>query len=125
MKHITTVLKKFTDFNGRASRAEFWTFSLFNIILSYGITLGLGAILGQVIASILNLIVSLVLLLPGIAVAIRRMHDVNKSGWYVLIPIYGLILALTAGDKFVNEYGPDPYSDGSPVFDFENQNQPK
>lgn len=125
MKHITTVFKKFTDFNGRASRAEFWTFFLFNIILSYAITLGLGAILGQVIASILNLIVSLVLLLPGIAVAIRRMHDVNKSGWYMLIPIYSLILALTEGDKSVNNYGPDPYSDGAPLFDFENQNQPK
>lgn len=125
MKHITTVFKKFTDFNGRASRAEFWTFFLFNIILSYAITLGLGAILGQVIASILNLIVSLVLLLPGIAVAIRRMHDVNKSGWYLLIPIYSLILALTEGDKSVNNYGPDPYSDGAPLFDFENQNQPK
>ncbi|WP_109699850.1 DUF805 domain-containing protein [Chitinophaga deserti] len=125
MKHITTVFKKFTDFNGRASRAEFWTFFLFNIILSYAITLGLGAILGQVIASILNLIVSLVLLLPGVAVAIRRMHDVNKSGWYMLIPIYSLILALTEGDKSVNNYGPDPYSDGAPLFDFENQNQPK
>ncbi len=48
------------------------------------------------------------IIIPGIAVAIRRMHDVGKSGWYCLIPIYSLILAFTEGDKGPNEYGPDP-----------------
>jgi len=47
-------------------------------------------------------------LLPGIGVAIRRMHDVGKSGWFMLIPIYNLILAFTEGDKGPNEYGEDP-----------------
>jgi uncharacterized membrane protein YhaH (DUF805 family) len=46
-----------------------------------------------------------VLLIPSIAVAVRRMHDVGKSGWFVLIPIYGLILACTQGVKGENEYG--------------------
>ena len=48
---------------------------------------------------------SLVALLPGIAVAVRRMHDVGKSGWFVLIPIYNLVLALTKGDEGTNEFG--------------------
>jgi uncharacterized membrane protein YhaH (DUF805 family) len=44
----------------------------------------------------------------SIAVAVRRMHDVGKSGWFVLIPIYNLVLAVTEGNKGTNEYGPDP-----------------
>jgi len=50
----------------------------------------------------------LVMLLPGIGVGIRRMHDVGKSGWFMLIPIYNLILAFTEGDKGPNEYVEDP-----------------
>ena len=48
------------------------------------------------------------LLIPSLAVAVRRMHDVGKSGWFLLVPIYNLILALTEGTKGENEYGPDP-----------------
>lgn len=51
---------------------------------------------------------SLAVLLPNIAVAIRRMHDVGKSGWYCLIPIYNIILAATDGEKGSNQYGEDP-----------------
>ena len=53
---------------------------------------------------------SLAVLLPSISLAIRRMHDVgkSKSGWFILIPIYNLILACTEGDKGPNEYGEDP-----------------
>ncbi|MFZ1458042.1 MAG: DUF805 domain-containing protein [Saprospiraceae bacterium] len=57
---------------------------------------------------IFGLILSLALFIPSLAVAIRRMHDVGKSGWYCLIPFYNLILALTEGEKGLNEYGPDP-----------------
>ena len=53
-------------------------------------------------------IYSLAVLIPAIAVTVRRMHDVGKSGWYCLIPIYGFILAVTAGDADDNEYGTDP-----------------
>ena len=51
---------------------------------------------------------SLAVLLPSIAVGVRRMHDVGKSGWYILIPIYNFILAVTDGEQGANEYGPDP-----------------
>jgi uncharacterized membrane protein YhaH (DUF805 family) len=46
--------------------------------------------------------------LPSIAVAVRRMHDTDRSGWYCLIPIYNIVLACTEGTPGVNEYGPDP-----------------
>ena len=53
-------------------------------------------------------IYSLALLLPGICVAIRRMHDVGKSGWFILIPFYNLYLLCTESEKGVNKYGPNP-----------------
>lgn len=53
-------------------------------------------------------IYALATLVPTIAVACRRMHDVNKSGWFMLIPIYSLVLACTNGDTGSNQYGSDP-----------------
>lgn len=53
-------------------------------------------------------IYSLATLLPSVSVAIRRMHDVGKSGWFLLIPIYNIILAITDGEKQSNEYGSNP-----------------
>jgi uncharacterized membrane protein YhaH (DUF805 family) len=59
-----------------------------------------------------------ILLLPSIGVSVRRMHDVGKSGWFILIPIYNLILACTEGTRGPNEYGDDPKGDG-PTLDIE------
>jgi len=56
----------------------------------------------------LSNIYNLAVLIPGIAVGVRRMHDVGKSGWFLLIPIYNLILACTDGEKGSNLYGLDP-----------------
>jgi uncharacterized membrane protein YhaH (DUF805 family) len=56
----------------------------------------------------LYLIYLLFSLVPAIAVGVRRMHDVNKSGWFILIPIYNLILYCTAGTEGPNKYGSDP-----------------
>lgn len=55
--------------------------------------------------SILSTIYQLVIFIPLISVGIRRMHDVNKSGWFFLIPIYNLILAIRKGDEVPNKYG--------------------
>lgn len=89
----------FANFDGRARRKEYWYFTLFNFIL---------LMVGTVIHPILYIIIALATLIPNIAVMIRRMHDVGKSGWFCLIPIYNLILALTNGEQNTNEYGPDP-----------------
>ena len=104
MKYYLKALQNYATFKGRASRSEYWYFVLFNIIFS----IVLGFVSGIVDLPILYTIYSLVLLIPSIAVAVRRMHDVGKSGWFVLIPIYDLILACTQGVKGENEYGTEP-----------------
>jgi uncharacterized membrane protein YhaH (DUF805 family) len=105
MKWFLMALKKYADFNGRSRRSEYWYFSLIFLV----IYIALFALATQVSAiGILLGIFALGMLVPSFAVAIRRMHDVGKSGWYILIPIYSLILACTAGDVGTNEYGPDP-----------------
>ena len=105
MQYFLDVLKnKYALFNGRARRAEYWQFTLFNVIISFVLGFLAGMIKMPWIASIYTIAV----LIPGIAVAIRRMHDVGKSGWFILIPIYNLILAVTEGTRGPNEYGPDP-----------------
>lgn len=107
MNWYLKVLKQYADFNGRARRKEYWMFFLFNMIISYGI-IGIGAALNMPELSIVSTIYSLAVLLPAIAVGVRRMHDVGKSGWFILVPIYNLILACTDSEEGTNEYGPNP-----------------
>ena len=71
----------------------------------------IGFVGGLIQMPIIATIYSVAVLIPGIAVAVRRMHDVGKSGWFVLIPIYNIILACTKGDTGDNEYGEDPKAD--------------
>lgn len=104
MKWYIMVLKKYADFNGRARRSEYWFFALFNTIFLYALVF-IGIYVNM---PSMYLIYNLAVIIPAIAVAVRRMHDVNKSGWYALIPIYNLILAFTEGTKGPNDYGPDP-----------------
>jgi uncharacterized membrane protein YhaH (DUF805 family) len=86
-------LKQFADFKGRARRKEYWMFTLFNLIFSVvASTIG---VFGNI--PDLGTIFYLVMLIPSLAVAVRRVHDVGKSGWYLLIPIYNLVLVLTEG----------------------------
>lgn len=101
-----TVLQKYAVFDGRARRSEYWYFFLVNFIVSMILTFVDGA-LGLMSFGV-STVYSLAVLVPSIAVAIRRMHDVGKSGWFILIPIYNLILACTEGEQGSNEYGPNP-----------------
>jgi uncharacterized membrane protein YhaH (DUF805 family) len=111
MEWYLKVLKNYAGFSGRARRKEYWMFFLFNMIISYGLQI-LAATVSPEIFGILVLIYSLGVLIPSIAVAVRRMHDVGKSGWFLLIPIYNLILAVTEGQSGSNEYGADPKQEG-------------
>jgi len=108
MNYYLKVLQNYATFGGRARRAEYWWFVLVNVIIS----IVLGFVGGMMRVTFLSNIYSLVVLLPSIAVGIRRMHDVGKSGWFLLIPIYNLILAVTAGNAGPNEFGPDPKAAG-------------
>jgi len=115
MEYFVKVLKNYATFTGRARRKEYWMFALFNAIISIALTI-LGKIINMAIGSggeFLNTIYTLAILVPALAVGVRRMHDVGKSGWFLLIPIYNLILACTEGTKGSNQYGPDPKATAS------------
>ena len=113
MNWYLIVLKKYAVFSGRARRKEYWMFCLFNMIIGFilGFIEGISGINTGSDESILASVYSLAVLIPYIAVAVRRMHDVGKSGWFWLIPIYNLILAVREGNKGDNRYGPDPKVD--------------
>ncbi|CEN44052.1 Inner membrane protein yhaH [Capnocytophaga canimorsus] len=68
----------------------------------------LGFISGLIETTVLVSICYLAIIVPSIAVGVRRMHDVGKSGWFILVPIYNLVLCLTEGERGPNQYGPDP-----------------
>jgi uncharacterized membrane protein YhaH (DUF805 family) len=96
---IRSGFQNYANFKGRASRAEYWWWALFTVILS---------ILLSSIDSSLGDLGSLVTLLPSIAVAIRRVHDVDRVGWFILVPFYNLYLVLRRGDMGENRFGPPP-----------------
>lgn len=104
MSYYLNVLKNYATFQGRARRREYWYFVLFNMIIG-GI---INIIANLTDLAVLSTIYSLAVLIPGIAVSVRRMHDVNKRGWYIIIPIYNLILACTNGTQGPNSFGADP-----------------
>jgi len=96
---IRSGFQNYANFKGRASRAEYWWWALFTVILS---------ILLSSINSSLGDLGSLVTLLPSIAVAIRRVHDVDRAGWFILVPFFNLYLVLCRGDAGENRFGPPP-----------------
>lgn len=110
-------LKQYADFNGRARRKEFWMFTLFNGIISTVLII-ISTVFGLVSEtglSPLNSLYSLIVFVPGLAVSVRRLHDVGKSGWYFLvglIPILGWIyliyLYVQEGEAGTNQYGGNP-----------------
>ena len=107
------VFERYAMFEGRAGRAEYWWFFLANLIVSFVLQAIAGASNALVILAI---VYSLAVLIPGLAVAVRRLHDTNKSGWWILIslvPFVGVIVLIvflaTDGDQGANQYGnPDP-----------------
>lgn len=97
---VRKVLSKYAIFSGRASRSEFWWWVLFTLIVIAATRLIDGAIVGPMLGfdsfqseagQPLSLLVSLALLLPSIAVAARRLHDIGRSGWWLLIGLVPLI----------------------------------
>ncbi len=136
MNYYLKVLRNYATFSGRAMRSEYWYFVLFNLIFGL-IAMGLDNVLGTTFTinipgapvepnlglitpyhlpyGYLYLAYGLFMFIPGLAVSVRRLHDVNKSGWFMfisLIPIIGaiwiLVLFFTEGTPGPNEYGEDP-----------------
>ncbi|MGX4690553.1 DUF805 domain-containing protein [Streptomyces sp. JNUCC 63] len=111
MNWYLEVLKKYAVFSGRARRKEYWMFVLFNFIVSI-VLLAIGKAIG---VEVLSGLYSLAVLLPGLGVAVRRLHDTGRSGWWILIglvPLVGFIVLLvfTVSDSQPgdNQYGPNP-----------------
>lgn len=116
---------KYADFQGRARRKEYWSFILFYTLIVIGITM-LGVLIDQTLGNFkpngvpavmigLLVIFNLATLLPSLAILVRRMHDINISGWIILIslvPYIGnliiLVLCIVPSSPEVNKYGPPP-----------------
>jgi uncharacterized membrane protein YhaH (DUF805 family) len=103
MNYYLRAFKKYADFKGRDNRPQYWYFFLFNFIVSLILSL---------IAEELASIYFLAIFVPSLAISIRRLHDIGKSGWWILIsliPIIGtiwlIILLATKGQSKDNEYG--------------------
>jgi uncharacterized membrane protein YhaH (DUF805 family) len=114
-KVINCLTKDYANFSGRASRSEYWYFVLFSILVAIILSF-LGTVSGlKPIFSIIDFIFRLGILIPTIAVLARRLHDLDKSGWWQLIGlvpllggIYLLILCCTRGTEGTNSFGDDP-----------------
>ena len=134
---IKTCLKdKYANFKGRASRSEFWFFYLF-LVIGYATTISTIFISIKLFIGIISIFV-LAMIIPNLAVTVRRLHDINKSGWFILLPlpfdimqrvleessaglslvflvislglyIYLLVLYCTDGDKKNNRFGKNIY----------------
>lgn len=110
MEWYLKVLKKYSVFSGRAHRKEYWMFILFNVIVGFclGILEGLLGLASNGDQGVLGLIYNLAVFIPGLAVGVRRMHDIDRSGWWILFPIVNLVFAIKKGTVGPNKFGPDP-----------------
>jgi uncharacterized membrane protein YhaH (DUF805 family) len=136
MEWMLMPLKRYAEFTGRSRRKEFWMWYLF-VIIMYFVLMYLDAALGlggsatgyaqggsvgfNMTGGVLTILFMLAILVPNIAVAVRRMHDIGKSGWMVLIGVIPLIgwaivlyLYVQPGETGPNQYGPDPKGAADP-----------
>ncbi len=112
MQWYLKAIEQYADFHGRARRKEYWMFLLFNLSIAF-VMVFIEGMLGT--KGMLGLIYSLMLLVPGFSVTTRRLHDVDKSGWWSLIALIPLLGALILtyylacqGTNGSNRFGPDP-----------------
>lgn len=119
---VKSFISRYTDFKGRSARSEFWwvVLALFIINMLIGIVT---ALIGETLGGILSLVFTLGIIIPYIALAVRRFHDLDKSGWWfltLLIPLVNLIVVLVfftrKGTDGPNQYGPDPLGSDASVF---------
>lgn len=121
---LKTVKENYANFDGRARRKEFWMFILCSwlIGLALGIVSSILSVISSTLAGLimgLSGLVSLALLIPSLAVGVRRLHDTGAPTWYIILAfiplanLYVLYLMFKEGDTGPNEFGPDPKADGS------------
>lgn len=115
---IKSCFSQYVGFAGRARRSEFWYFYLFTIIVSIGASV-LQRAVSNSSSGVITGIVGLALILPSLAVGVRRLHDTGRSGWWILIgliPVIGtivLIVFYVQDSHSDNHYGPSPKGAGA------------
>ena len=109
------IIKKYAKFEGRANRPQYWYFVLTEFLAFFILELLCVIPFVNIIAFLALLVLGLGLIVPGIAVSVRRLHDTNKSGWWLLlcfVPFVGSIVILVfmclEGTKGANKYGDEP-----------------
>lgn len=129
MEYMLMPLKRYADFSGRSRRKEYWMFFLLVVIVYFVLAFLGGGFAAAAedptsagFGSILLIVFMLAILIPSLAVQVRRFHDQDKSGWFVLlnfIPFLGgiivLVLMCLEGTRGPNQYGPDPKSGADPA----------
>ncbi|SFQ66912.1 DUF805 domain-containing protein [Hymenobacter arizonensis] len=125
MQQYLQALRNYAVFTGRARRKEYWMFVLFNMLFAFAAAIAdniIGFSIGGLGYGYIYMLYTLAMIVPGISIGVRRLHDVGKSGWFMLIlfiPLIGaiwlLVLACTEGTQGDSEYGPDPKA---PAFAF-------
>jgi uncharacterized membrane protein YhaH (DUF805 family) len=117
MNWYVTVLKKYAEFTGRARRKEYWMFTLINILIFIvlGVVESMGGMTNSMGLGVLSGLYSLAVLAPSLAVTVRRLHDTDRSGWWLLIgliPLIGAIVLLVFmildSEPGENRHGPSP-----------------
>lgn len=119
MNWYLKALKQYADFSGRARRKEFWIFYLVNILISWALSI-LDFMFSTYFFTIVSFVYSLAVFIPTIASGVRRLHDIGKSGAYILLiflPLIGwiwlLILLCMEGESKPNHWGEDPKGAGN------------
>lgn len=109
---VRSVLTNYANFSGRARRSEYWWFAL-ALVVVFGLLAGLSR--ASALFAVVYGLAALAVFVPGLAVAVRRLHDTDKSGWFILlglIPFVGGIILIvfyaTEGTPGANRFGPSP-----------------
>ena len=120
---VKAFFSNYAKFDGRSARSEYWWPVLAMAIVNYLIILPIQLLVSEGFGGILSLVFSLAVIIPTIAVAVRRLHDTDKSGWWyllVFVQIIGWIALIvffaTAGTSGSNRFGSDPLGSDSAVF---------
>ena len=96
---VRSAFRNYANFKGRALRSEYWWFVLFSVLVQ-GAASGFGDAIGN--------LVSVALILPSVAVGVRRLHDTDHRGWWLLFPIVNIVMLLQRSSTGENRFGPPP-----------------